>query len=150
MKKPYIQHKGKVISVNSKLKHVMAIALDPTSKFKEGVVRCITSRDGDVSVAGYIDRSTIHKINGDSLESFKIGDKLKIKNEEEVIKKLTKTGLDFIGLEDPDIWVDEAKKLTHLYFTLPLISMLPKPCLGRILQVYFSYTFSVPNLKNGV
>jgi hypothetical protein len=30
--------------------------------------------------------------------------------------------LDFIGLEDPDIWVDEENNLLHVYFTFPFIN----------------------------
>ena len=103
MEKLYIQHEGKVVNTNNKFSHVMAIALDPRTQYKEGVIRCITSREGDVTVSGYIDRSEIHKVKGDSLESFEIIEKLNIKNELEVINKLKGGGLEFIGLEDPDI-----------------------------------------------
>ncbi|MCX6716837.1 MAG: hypothetical protein NTV72_02860 [Candidatus Taylorbacteria bacterium] len=99
---------------------MMAITLDPTSGNKRGIVRCITSREGNVEIAGYVDRSELHLITGDTLESFKIGGRLKIKNEEEIIKKLTPSGCDFIGLEDPDIWVDEKSSLLHVYFTIPI------------------------------
>ena len=59
---------------------------------------------------------------GDSLEHFEIGSKLTIQNESEIIAQIKREGLDFIGLEDPDIWIDEKNDLMHLYFTLPLIS----------------------------
>lgn len=122
--KPYIQHPGKVIDTNMRFTHVMAIALDPRSQYSDGVVRCITSREGDVTMHGYIDRSELHIVTGTSLEHFEIGEKLDIKNESEIINKLTKKGLDFIGLEDPDIWIDENTDLIHVYFTLPLISKI--------------------------
>jgi hypothetical protein len=61
-------------------------------------------------------------IQGDSLEQFEIGNKLRIRNESEIITSLPQEGLDFIGLEDPDIWLDEKSNLLHLYFTLPLIN----------------------------
>jgi len=124
MKKLYIQHEGKVISKNNQFTHVMAIALDQRTKNNEGVVRCIVKREGDITVKGYIDRSELHKIKRGSFESFKIGDKLDIKNEENLINKLIEKDLDFIGLEDPDIWRDEKTKLLHLYFTLPLINKI--------------------------
>lgn len=120
MNKPYVQHKGRVVDTNSLFTHVMAIALDPRTGYEEGVVRCITSREGDVTVSGYIDRSEIHRIKRASSEKFEIGDKLVIRSEEDVINRL-KGDLDFIGLEDPDIWVDKENDLIHLYFTLPLI-----------------------------
>lgn len=122
MKKLYLQHQGKVIDINNKFSHVMAITFDPRTQNKEGVVRCITSREGDVTVKGYIDRSELCKIKGTSLESFEIGEKLNIKNEEKIIKELTSKGYEFIGLEDPDIWIDEKNDLLHLYFTLPLLN----------------------------
>lgn len=120
MEKLYFQHEGRVINKDNKFTHVMAITLDPRTNFKEGIVRCITSREGDIQIKGYIDRSELHKIKGDSQESFEIGEKLKIINEEEIIKTLTPDGYEFIGLEDPDIWIDKDTDLMHLYFTIPI------------------------------
>lgn len=120
--KKYIEHKGKVIAAGKRFSHVMAIALDPRTDYRHGVIRCITSREGDVTVKGYVDRSELHAINGDSLEHFEIEEKLNIKNESGIIKQISEKGLDFIGLEDPDIWIDEIKDELHLYFTIPLIN----------------------------
>lgn len=137
MKKPYIQHKGRVIDTDSTFTHVMAIALDPRTNYKEGVIRCITSREGDVGIPGYIDRSELHKVlknsgdTGDAGDAFKIGYKLNIKDELKVVGKIKNSKLDFIGLEDPDIWIDEKKDLLHLYFTLPLIGKKTKIHLGH-------------------
>jgi hypothetical protein len=122
MEKLYIQHEGKVINTNTQFTHVMAIALDPRTHYQEGVIRCITSREGDVTVKGYVDRSELHKVTGSSMEDFQIGEKITIKNETEIISQISEQGLDFIGLEDPDIWIDTEKDLLHLYFTLPLIN----------------------------
>ncbi|MEI8174970.1 MAG: hypothetical protein WCG28_03400, partial [bacterium] len=88
----------------------------------EGIVRCIKSRSGDLAFEGNTDRSELYKINGTSLEHFKIGERLNIKNEKEIIEKLVEAGDDFIGLEDPDIWIDEKNNLMHVYFTIPIIS----------------------------
>ena len=77
MEKLYLQHKGKVVNIDSQFSHVMAIALDPRTNYREGVIRCITSREGDVTVSGYIDRSELHKAVGSSLENFSIGNLLK-------------------------------------------------------------------------
>ena len=120
MSELYIEHESRVVNADNQFKHVMAIALDPRTDYKEGVIRCITSRSGDLAFKGNLDRSELHKVSGNSLEDFKIGEKLQIKNEREFIEKLTGQD-DFIGLEDPDIWIDEKKNLMHLYFTLPLI-----------------------------
>lgn len=120
MEKLYTQHEGKVVNTNNKFTHVMAITLNPRTNYKDGVIRCITSREGDVTVRGYVDRSELHIVKGDSLEHFEIGDRLKIKNENEILNSLIPEGGDFIGLEDPDIWIDGATNLIHLYFTIPI------------------------------
>ncbi|MFA6076553.1 MAG: hypothetical protein WC735_00585 [Candidatus Paceibacterota bacterium] len=120
MQKLYTQHEGKVVETNSKFKHVMAITLDPKTHYRNGVIRCIRSREGDVEVKGYVDRSELYKIKGNSLEHFELDRKLEIKNEEKIINQLTEKGWDFIGLEDPDIWIDDKTGLMHLYFTIPI------------------------------
>ncbi|MGD1003167.1 MAG: hypothetical protein ABR884_01155 [Minisyncoccia bacterium] len=124
--KGYIEHPGKAVETGGKFEHVMAITLDPRSGYKNGVIRCITNRSGDVETSGYIDRSVLHKVNGDSLEHFVIGEQLEIHRQEEIIKKLSVAGLDLLGLEDPDIWIDEKAGLTHLYFTMPFHDSKPE------------------------
>ncbi len=118
--KVYSQHAGKIVEAGTRFEHVMAISLDPRTDYKEGVVRCILSREGDVTVSGYIDRSALYKISGDSLDYFDIGEKITIKNQEEIVTGLMGEGGDFLGLEDPDIWIDEETDLIHVYFTLPV------------------------------
>ncbi|MDB5238890.1 MAG: hypothetical protein JWO00_225 [Candidatus Parcubacteria bacterium] len=129
MKKPtlYIEHKGKVIETDARYTHVMAIALDPSSGYKKGILRCITSREGNVGIKGFTDRSELRFVTGSSLESFKIGERIPIKNEAAVIAGLTSDDRDFIGLEDPDIFIDSFTGLTHLYFTMPFIRKNIKP-----------------------
>ena len=116
----YGEHEGKVIETDSQFKHVMAISLNPLTNYKDGVARCIVSRSGNLALKGNVDRSELHKISGGSLEHYKIGERLNIKNEKEVIDSLTPPGWDFIGLEDPDIWIDGDTSLMHLYFTIPI------------------------------
>ncbi len=120
MQKLYTEYEGKVVQTDNNFKHVMAITLDPKTNYKNGVIRCIKSREGNIEVKGYVDRSELYKVVGNSLEHFDLEKRLKIKKEEEIIKDLTPTGWDFIGLEDPDIWIDEKTGLTHLYFTIPI------------------------------
>jgi hypothetical protein len=117
--KGYFEHPGRAVEAGGKYEHVMALSLDPSSDYKEGVLRCIKSREGDIVTSGYIDRSVLHKISGSSLEYFFIGDELVIKNQEKIIEQLSGKDSDFLGLEDPDIWVDERTGLMHLYFTMP-------------------------------
>ena len=118
--KAYIEEK-KVVVPDNRFEHVMAITLDPRTDFKEGIIRCITSRSGNLAIKGNTDRSVLHKIKGDSLENFVIGERLDIKDEKEIISRLVGEG-DFLGLEDPDIWIDEEAGLMHVYFTIPFRS----------------------------
>jgi hypothetical protein len=122
--KYYFEHKGKVIETDKRFKHVMAITLDPRTNYREGIVRCIVNREGDIHVKGYTDRSELYKIKGDSLESFKITEHLKIKNEKEILNQLIEKDFDFLGLEDPDIWINKETDLMHVYFTIPLIGKM--------------------------
>lgn len=115
----YEEHKDKVVSADDRFKHVMAIALDPRTNYREGLARCITNRSGDLAFKGNTDRSELHRISGDSLERFEIRERVNIKNEAKIINELVGDG-DFIGLEDPDIWIDQKKDLTHVYFTIPI------------------------------
>jgi hypothetical protein len=117
--KPYIQHEGKVIETGGKFTHVMAITLDPRTKHTIGALRCITSREGDVTMKGYVDRSKLFKIKGTSLDHFEITEELQFKNAENILAELSPPGWDFIGLEDPDIFIDE-HDMMHLYFTIPI------------------------------
>jgi hypothetical protein len=119
--KAYIQHSGKAVD-DRRFSHMMAIALDPTSNYKRGVIRCITTREGDVAEAGFVDRSELYTVSGDSLEHFTVGGRLHFKNESEIVAQLSGESLDYLGLEDPDIWIDDVTGLTHLYFTMPFIS----------------------------
>lgn len=116
------QHLERAVETGGRFSDVMAIALDPNTDYCEGVIRCITSREGNVEVKGYIDRSELYKISKAPGGKFIIGEKVHIKKQGEIIGNLQEGGLDFIGLEDPDIWIDEETGLMHLYFTLPLLS----------------------------
>jgi hypothetical protein len=118
-KKGYIEHPGRVVDAGERFKHVMAITLDPRTDHKEGVIRCIKSREGDVAKSGFVDRSVLCTVRGDSLEHFSIGEELEIKGQDDIVAQVGGKGSDFLGLEDPDIWIDEKTGLLHLYFTMP-------------------------------
>lgn len=120
--KAYIQHTGKVIETGIRFKRVMALTLNPRAGNQEGLIRCITSSKGEVGIKGSVDRSVLYKVRGDTLERFVISDPLIIKGEGEMIQQLGGDLWDFIGLEDPDIWIDESVGKMHLYFTIALIS----------------------------
>jgi hypothetical protein len=116
--KNYFEHPGVAVEADDRFEHVMALALNPNSEYRDGVIRCITNREGDLSKKGYVDKSELYKVKGDSLESFQITDRLSIKNEEEIIEKYKERNYDFLGFEDPDIWIDEEKNIVHVYFTI--------------------------------
>jgi hypothetical protein len=118
----FIQHPGKAIDPDARFAHVMAITLDPTSDFKRGTLRCITSREGEVDISGYIDRSVLHHVHQTGPQEFAIGERLEIKNQDSLVASLTPDGYEFLGLEDPDIIFDSEKNLLHLYFTIPLVN----------------------------
>jgi len=119
--KAYVQHSGKVVEADERFAHVMALTLNPRSKNSEGIIRCITSREGKIGTDDQIDRSVLHKITGKSLEHFEIGKEIHIKFQKEIIRKISQKDFHFLGLEDPDIWVDEKTNLIHLYFTVSFI-----------------------------
>ena len=98
----------------------MAITLDPRTNYKEGIIRCITKREGNVKIKGYVDRSELHKVKGNSMESYIIGKLLSIKNEKEILTQLIEKDWDFLGIEDPDIYIDKESGQMHVYFTVPL------------------------------
>lgn len=118
----YIQHEGKVAEHDDRFKLMMAMTLDPRSGDREGIIRCIIDRDGQIGIKGNTDRSVLHKIHGDSLEQFIIDGSLVIQGMDDMVQELGGDLYDFIGLEDPDIWIDEATGKMHVYFTIALIS----------------------------
>ena len=133
----YIQHPGKVVAADDRFKHVMAVTLDPSSKPSRGIIRCITSRSGEIGIKGNLDRSELHLFTGESLEHFLIGERLQIKNSDQIIDSLTQKGWDFIGLEDPDIFIDGETGLVHVYFTIPI-----KPPKGtEKVQIHLGHAF---------
>jgi hypothetical protein len=140
----YIEHEGKAVVTDGRFEHVMAIALDPRTKYTEGIIRCITAREGDVTVKGYVDRSVLHKVTGDSLEHFTIHERIAIQDEETIIGELKESvggnEADFIGLEDPDIWVDPLTDLIHVYFTIPIKPVPDESGKGKI-RIHLGHAF---------
>lgn len=102
--------------------HIMALSVDKSFSGRElqGLARVIVKREGDVNVAGYIDRSQLYIVKSeDGLKWWQVK-KLEVKGIEKIVAKIKKENSDFIGLEDPDIWTDENGK-KHVYFTVPFI-----------------------------
>lgn len=117
----YLENKDRVIVEDKRFDHLMALSLNSKSDYNEGVIRAILSRDGRVDKKGYIDRSELYKIEKNDAGLYEIKESLNIKNSKEIIDSLSYENLDFLGLEDPDIWIDEENNLIHLYFTIPFL-----------------------------
>ncbi len=110
--KIYFEHPDVAVKADDRFEHVMALTLNPRSGHKDGVVRCIMNRKG------YIDKSELYKVKADSLTSLQITERLYIEDEKEIIDKYRKENHEFLGLEDPDIWIEDRKDIVHLYFTI--------------------------------
>ncbi len=122
----YLQHKDKVISNNRKYKHIMAISLNPKTNYRDGLIRCIAQRQGDVEYKGFIDYSKLSKVVGKSLYRFNVEKEIKLQKERLIIKRLGEQDWQFLGPEDPDIWYDKKTDLIHLYFTMPFKNIKEK------------------------
>ncbi len=123
-KKVYPKQGEKVVEAIGDYKHVMALTLDPHTGNKEGVVRCIASREGSVDTYGYVDRSELHRLHSETDGRFVIGERLFLSGEADIVSVIAKklgdeTNWEYLGNEDPDIWVDDKTGLLHLYFTMP-------------------------------
>jgi|SRR3989344_1799166 len=96
----------------------MGLTIDPTSKNPyRGIARQIIYREGSPDVPGYLDISKLIVVESYDLLSWKILGDLKINGIQEIINDLISKNEKFIGLEDPDILVDENGK-KHVYFTI--------------------------------
>ena len=107
------------IPVYKKSHPVMALATVKKKNNKgkyEGIVREIIKRKGDVGVSGFVDRSKLFIVESSNGLSWRRVKELKIKEIDAVVKKLSRSSLDFIGLEDPDIWIE--KGVVHIYFSI--------------------------------
>ncbi|MFH1501112.1 MAG: hypothetical protein ABIE22_04180 [archaeon] len=104
--------------VNPKIR-CLSLSTDKSTlknKIKLGLARKITHSQGNVDIPGFIDEGKLIIVSSlDLLNWKKVGD-LKIYGIKEFIKKLSSNDKYFIGLEDPDIFVE--KDIKHVYFTI--------------------------------
>jgi hypothetical protein len=119
MPKLYTERPGKVLEAGERFRHVMALVLNPYEGSTEGLIRCITSRVGDVAEKTFIDRSELYTVTR-SGDTFLIQNKLHVAGEEAFIKQLEGSEWECIGLEDPDLWFDKETNRLHLYFTIAM------------------------------
>jgi hypothetical protein len=112
---------GRAVDTRGRFRHVMALALNPATGFEDGVIRCITDREGSVDVSGFVDHSQLYRVARKDAHQYEICEPLVIENEDRIIGPLLPDGFEFLGLEDPDLHED-GKGALHLYCTIPLIS----------------------------
>lgn len=113
-----------VLEAGEDFEHIMALHLDPRDETDLAVVRAIESREGRVDVGGFVDRSKLHLVKQRSPLDFEIKDELEIKGIDRYVSELSEDDYEFIGLEDPDIWVDDGR--THLFYTIALLNRRTK------------------------
>ena len=114
-----------VLEAGNKFEHVMALSLNPLNH-NEGVVRIIESRKGDVSRSGFIDKSSLYLIKRKKNIQYTASNKLNIQGQDEIVNSLLKgEKYSFLGLEDPDIWIDK-KNAFHLYSTMAFLDKRKK------------------------
>ncbi len=116
----YEELPGHAVNPAGRFTHVMALALNPQTGFKDGVIRCITSREGSVDVSGFVDHSELHVVQETESCRFEIGERLLIHGEEEMITSILPIGYELIGFEDPDLAIGD-DGLLHLYFTIAFV-----------------------------
>ncbi len=101
-------------------KRYMALSVDKSTlknKTKIGIAREITKSKGHPDIPGFVDESKLIIVKSEDLLNWiKISD-LNINNIENIIEKISGEDKYFIGLEDPDIFVDELG-IKHVYFTI--------------------------------
>jgi hypothetical protein len=101
--------------------HIMALHIDPAGG-DVGVIRCVSSRSGEVSVPGFVDRSRIHRVEMGSRYRAEIGTELDIGGAMEVVEGLPEYRTrDFLGFEDPIVRHHAETGLRHLYCTIPFL-----------------------------
>jgi hypothetical protein len=99
-------------------KRYMALCIDPSSKNPyKGIARQVTERKGNVDLLGYVDLSKLVLVESENRLDWRVVGDLKIKGIEKIIKNFEEKQFSFIGLEDPDIFVDE-NGTKHVYFTI--------------------------------
>ncbi len=101
-------------------KRFMALCVDPSSKNPyRGIARQVTERIGNQDVPGYVDKSKLVLVKSNDLLNWEVDGDLNIEGINDLVNKMDRDELEFIGLEDPDILVDD-RGIKHIYFTIPL------------------------------
>lgn len=100
-------------------KRFMALCVQPGSKKPyRGLARQVIDREGSADVSGFLDTSKLIIVESNDLLNWSVLGDLQIEGIEEIIESVEDDTLRFLGLEDPDIVVDEKGRL-QVYFTVP-------------------------------
>jgi hypothetical protein len=121
LKKKNFTSSKKILESDDSVSHIMAITLDPKANYNEGLVRVVVKREGDIVKGNHLDRSELRFVRRKD-DKFILGDRVQMEGEEDLIKKLQNSETEFIGFEDPDIFLDSKTNLLHVYFTVPFVS----------------------------
>lgn len=137
-------------------KRYMALCIDPKSENPyRGIARQIIDRRGSPDIPGFLDRSKLIIVESYDLLNWEIVGDLNLKGLKEIIKKLLNNQEDkkeFIGLEDPDIMIDEngnyvgyaeGDNLESLTATMPVLGKVSNEIAG------FKEICPLPILNNG-
>ncbi len=81
-----------------------------------GIVREIVERSSDPSIPGNVDKSKLYIVESSNCLNWKQKLELKIDGIDNIIEDLTNKNMAFIGLEDPDIFIEN--NLIHVFFTI--------------------------------
>ncbi|MEK6926107.1 MAG: hypothetical protein AABW50_02410 [Nanoarchaeota archaeon] len=96
---------------------IMALAVEKDLRPYLGLARVIVNRQGNPNNSGFLDISKLIIVESkDGLDWKKKGD-LKIKGIDEIINSYVSKKKFFIGLEDPDIFVENG--IVNAYFSIP-------------------------------
>lgn len=109
-----------IIESTAETDNIMALTVEPGQLSLRGLVRVVKSREGNVAIYGFIDRSVLY--HAEPLihpGRWEIGVPANIKGLEQIVDAIQPEGKEFVGLEDPDVIQENGK--THVYFTMPFI-----------------------------
>ena len=131
-------------SLYSKKSNMMALSVDKSTLNKStkwGVAREVYKRKGNVDISGFLDKSKLILVKSSDLLNWEKVKDLKIKGIKKVIEILLDKDKFLMGLEDPDVWIDE-KEIKHVYFTIAIKYKHKKGC-----KLYLGHAQG-PSLKN--
>jgi len=109
-----------VIENTDQCEHIMALHFDPRGDYQRGILRCIVSREGQVTTPGFVDTSRVHVVEMRTPSRGHVGPELDIDDAHDVVAGLPEyEHNEFLGFEDPNLWCDREAGRLHFYCTIP-------------------------------